>query len=69
MSISCVPVILFELLLGNNWHVLMDGFTAAMGNLAVRVYFIVFTLIAEVCYVTIGSFIRPISECLVEMCV
>ena len=45
----CVAVILFELLLGNNWHVLMDGFKAATGNFAVRVYFIVFILFSEVC--------------------
>ena len=45
----CVAVVLFELLLGNNWHVLMDGFKAATGNFAVRVYFIVFILISEVC--------------------
>ena len=42
-------VILFELLLGNNWHILMDGFTNATGNFAARAYFIIFILISEVC--------------------
>ena len=42
-------VVLFELLLNNNWHVLMEGFRSATANVAVRVYFIVFVLIAEVC--------------------
>ena len=69
-SISCVPVILFELLLGNNWHVLMDGFAAATGNLAVRVYFIVFTLIAEVCsYVAVYVGSLRCSLCSALICI
>ena len=52
-------MILFELLVGNNWHTLMDGFTVATGNLSIRVYFIVFMLIAEVrMYVFVGRCIH-----------
>ena len=52
-------MILFELLVGNNWHSIMDGFTAATGNLTVRIYFIVFTIVSEVrqwFYLCIGPF-------------
>ena len=55
-----VVVTLFELMVMNNWWIIMEGFHAAVGDKSARIFFIVFHVINVVSYTSVAY----ISTCI-----
>merc|ERR1712241_254791 len=47
-DIGSAFIVLFELLVVNQWHVIAEGYVLAIGSKAVRVYFILYHLITVI---------------------
>lgn len=50
-------VLLFELMIVNNWYIAMNGFTSASGTQWTRVYFMIFFLVSVIIVAIVISFI------------